>query len=165
MKFMRFQISYAALLLFATLTGSCTKEMAIQDKDGPGKKPFVAPPADSVPYEPAHTISDVANQMPMIASREFMEHGREHYEIHCLPCHGISGHGDGIVVQRGFPKPLPLDSVAENQRSDDKLYQIISNGKGTMSGYSHFITVNDRKSIVAYLRVLQLHQKISGGVK
>jgi cytochrome c len=27
------------------------------------------------------------------------------YEVNCLPCHGAQGKGDGLVVQRGYPKP------------------------------------------------------------
>ena len=179
MTFRRIQFSTAAHLRSATvtltvtvtvtailtLTVSCTKEMATQNKDGPGKKPFVAQPTGSVPYKLNETNVKVDDQALIIASREFMEHGRDRYQIHCLPCHGILGRGDGIIVQRGFPKPPPLVSVAESQRSDDELYGIISNGRGRMAGYQRFINESDRKSIVAYLRVLQMHHSISGGAK
>ncbi|MBV9392518.1 MAG: cytochrome c, partial [Verrucomicrobia bacterium] len=29
--------------------------------------------------------------------------GRERYNIYCSVCHGLSGEGDGMIVQRGFP--------------------------------------------------------------
>jgi mono/diheme cytochrome c family protein len=34
-----------------------------------------------------------------------LDRGRERFEIFCAPCHGLTGAGDGMIVQRGFPRP------------------------------------------------------------
>ena len=34
-----------------------------------------------------------------------MQRGRERYDIFCSPCHGLTGEGDGMVVQRGYRRP------------------------------------------------------------
>ena len=43
--------------------------------------------------------------MQIELTRELLERGQARFEIYCMPCHGATGHGDGMVVQRGFPQP------------------------------------------------------------
>jgi mono/diheme cytochrome c family protein len=42
------------------------------------------------------------------------------------------------------------------QLTDGELFNTVSQGKGVMQGYAAQITVEDRWSVVAYLRALQL---------
>ena len=39
---------------------------------------------------------------------ELLELGRQKFDIYCTACHGWTGHGDGMAVQRGFPSPGSL---------------------------------------------------------
>ena len=39
------------------------------------------------------------------ARRTALERGRERYNIFCSPCHGRTGDGNGMIVQRGFSRP------------------------------------------------------------
>lgn len=102
--------------------------------------------------------------------QKFIERGRNRYDIYCAPCHGISGNGKGAVTNDKFswnavdPVNLQellnwedLENVEEynfDMHKDGYLFHVISNGKGSMKGYSHQISVDDRWKIVAYLRVL-----------
>ena len=42
------------------------------------------------------------------ADRAAVERGAVVFDTYCVPCHGTTGEGDGLVVQRGFPAPPSL---------------------------------------------------------
>jgi hypothetical protein len=42
---------------------------------------------------------------PFEMSQEVLERGRQRYNIFCSVCHGLTGNGDGRIVQRGFTPP------------------------------------------------------------
>ena len=44
----------------------------------------------------------LAEVFPFPVTREVLERGRDRFNIYCTPCHGLSGDGDGMIVQRGF---------------------------------------------------------------
>ncbi len=87
-----------------------------------------------------------------------LERGRERYDIFCVPCHSEAGDGDGMIVRRGFPRPLSLHSDRLRQASDAYLYSVISEGYGAMYPYAEHIAADDRRAIVGYIRALQLSQ-------
>lgn len=107
--------------------------------------------------------------------KALLERGRERFNIFCAVCHGVAGYGDGIVHQRasmagvssGWVPPFNLHikdpnsgrlMVGEEFYPNGKLFNVISVGARTMSGYAKQIEVEDRWAIVAYIRALQLSQ-------
>src|ERR1039457_1243552 len=48
---------------------------------------------------------ELAKGFPFPVTRDVLERGRERFNINCAPCHGMSGDGDGMIVQRGFRRP------------------------------------------------------------
>jgi mono/diheme cytochrome c family protein len=109
------------------------------------------PPAGSVPER------SVDSEQPP-TNLQLLERGRGRYNIYCAPCHGEGGHGDGMVVQRGFPAPPTYHSNALRKAPDSLLYDVITNGYGVMYPYADRLTPGDRWAIVAYIRALQLSQ-------
>ncbi|KMO30122.1 c-type cytochrome [Methylobacterium aquaticum] len=95
---------------------------------------------------------------PASASPELLARGRERYDIFCTPCHGGAGHGDGLIVQRGYPRPPAFVEARLRAAPARYFYEVISNGKGTMLPYAAQVPPADRWAIVAYLRALQLSQ-------
>ncbi len=87
--------------------------------------------------------------------------GREQYDIYCSPCHGFSGKGDGIVVQRGFPAPPSYHSRRLRVAPAQHFFDVISNGYGAMYSYAARVEPRDRWAIVAYIRALQQSQHAS----
>ena len=85
-------------------------------------------------------------------SRQGILHGRERYEIYCAVCHGYAGNGDGIAVNRGFPKPSGFRGGKEGRK---EIYQIIRNGKGIMQSFSNHIPPRDAWDIASYVQVLE----------
>src|SRR6202008_5083929 len=49
--------------------------------------------------------TNLVETFPFPITREVLERGRERFDIYCLPCHGRTGEGNGMIVQRGFPPP------------------------------------------------------------
>ena len=84
-----------------------------------------------------------------------IERGKARYTIYCLPCHGVTGAGDGEVVRRGFPTPPPFASIALRDATDARLRAAIRQGAGVMGPFADRVSEADAGAIVAYLRVLQ----------
>lgn len=89
---------------------------------------------------------------------ELIARGRERYGIYCSPCHGLSGHGDGMIVARGFPAPPSYHSARLRAAAPEHLVDVITNGYGVMYPYAARVAPRDRWAITAYIRALQLSQ-------
>lgn len=85
-----------------------------------------------------------------------MERGRERYQINCAVCHGFTGEGNGMVVQRGFPAPPSLHTERLRNAPPGHFVNVIANGYGAMYSYASRVTPTDRWAITAYIRALQL---------
>lgn len=90
-----------------------------------------------------------------------LERGRERFNIYCSVCHGRTGDGDGMIVQRGFRRPPTYHSERLRQSADGHFFDVITTGFGAMVSYANRIEVEDRWAIVAYIRALQLSQHAS----
>ena len=99
---------------------------------------------------------------------EMLRRGRERYGIHCAPCHGMDGSGDGIVSRRAIsleegtwvpPTDLTDDMVRE--RPIGNIYNTIAAGIRRMPAYGSQIAVADRWATAAYVRALQRSRRAS----
>lgn len=97
------------------------------------------------------------NPYPMTLA--LLQRGRNRYDIYCAACHGLAGAGNGMVVQRGFPKPLPYTRARLLHASDADLERSIREGYGVMYPFADRVNEHDSWAIVAYLRALQLSQR------
>ena len=75
-----------------------------------------------------------------------------------MPCHGVVGAGDGMVVQRGFKVPPSYHIDRLRQAPPGYFFEVITRGFGTMNSYAAQVKAEDRWAIVAYIRALQLSQ-------
>lgn len=118
---------------------------------------------DKALYEGIDEDSAFVEESPVALSRSLLNRGRDRYNIYCAPCHGITGEGNGIIMegQYGFvPAPdFHMDRIRE--MPDGQLYSAIANGIRTMPAYGHQVKVKDRWAIVAYIRALQRSQNVS----
>ncbi len=85
-----------------------------------------------------------------------LKRGHERYNIYCAPCHDRAGTGNGMVVQRGFKKPVSFHDPRLRASPVGYFYVNITKGFGQMPSYAAQIPVRDRWAIVAYIRALQL---------
>lgn len=89
-------------------------------------------------------------------SPELMARGRERFGIFCSPCHGGGGDGNGIIVQRGMPRPTSYHDARLLAADDQYFFDVITRGHGAMYSYASRVQPGDRWAIVAYIRALQL---------
>lgn len=99
-----------------------------------------------------------ATVFPFQVDDAVMRRGRERFNIYCTPCHGLTGDGDGMVVQRGYRRPPSFNVDRLRQAPPGHVYDVITNGFGAMPDYAAQVPVRDRWAIAAYIRALQLSQ-------
>jgi len=126
-----------------------TRAAAVIGAGGEGLLPAVAAALAEPPY---------VDQFPFPLTRQVLERGRARFTSFCAVCHGASGHGDGIVVQRGFTRPPSYHTDRLRSAPVGYFYEVITHGFGSMPDYAEQIPPRDRWAIVAYLRALQLSQ-------
>ncbi len=104
---MRHAAAIAALLLVAC--------------DGWPERPEPRPPA---PAPPGSVASGDGARRAALAppgpeiDAALLARGRDRYAIHCTPCHGPRGTGNGPVVARGFPRPPSIAGAAAGRSMD-----------------------------------------------
>lgn len=87
-----------------------------------------------------------------------LRRGRQRYEAICTPCHGYSGHGDGMIVRRGFPAPPSFHEERLRAAPAAYVVSVITRGYGAMYPYAARVEPRDRWAIAAYIRALQFAQ-------
>jgi mono/diheme cytochrome c family protein len=86
----------------------------------------------------------------------FLERGQDRYAIYCTPCHGGTGIGDGIVVQRGMMKPPSFHEERILSLPVGALYDIVTHGIRNMPPYRQQLSLRDRWAVASYVRALQI---------
>jgi mono/diheme cytochrome c family protein len=145
-----------ALAGLAIALAACDN-MANQPKLNPYELPYgselrwpVAPPPNTVARdEPLNPPSAPPVTMALL------ERGRQRFDINCAPCHSQVGDGNGIIVQRGFPRPPSYYKETLRTASSQHFYDVITRGHGVMFSYADRVDPADRWAIVAYIRALQ----------
>ncbi len=95
---------------------------------------------------------------PFPITEEVLVRGQRRYNAFCAPCHGRSGNGDGMIVERGFSPPPSLHTDRLRDAPVGHYFDVITNGFGRMYAYDYQIPPEDRWAIIAYIRALQLSQ-------
>ena len=91
-------------------------------------------------------------------SLELVRRGRERFNIFCAPCHSPTGDGDGMIVQRGFPRPPSFHTERLRDAPTEHFIDVITDGYGVMYSYADRVPPAERWAIAAYIRALQLSQ-------
>lgn len=154
---MRSRVILAALLL-----ASCNQNLTMSDQRKLDEyerssvfrngKVLQSPPPGSVSRE--QDLGNVLAEKPPM-SLALVQRGRERFNIFCSECHGFGGDGDGMVVQRGFPKPPSFHEARLVNAPDELFVDVITNGYGAMYSYADRVPPADRWAIAAYIRALQ----------
>lgn len=101
----------------------------------------------------------VAAEFPMPVTMETLNRGQERFNVYCAPCHGRTGQGDGMIVQRGFRAPPSYHQERLRNAPVGYYFDVITNGFGAMQDYSAQVPPLDRWAIAAYIRALQLSRQ------
>ena len=108
--------------------------------------------------EPLHVSTNIEGFYPGT-----VEKGRVYFAQLCVSCHGVRGDGLGEWAYRVTPYPADLRKARTQGRSDQMLFDIISDGLiGTpMIGWKEQLTETQRWQLVTYMRTLVKQEKKS----
>jgi hypothetical protein len=115
--------------------------------------------AGSPPWRDAH-LDPTRNTPPFPVTRDDLNRGQERYDIYCTPCHGWTGEGNGMIVQRGYLQPPSFHDPMLKGKTVAHYVQVMTTGYGAMPSYASQINPRDRWLIAVYLRVLQFSRDI-----
>jgi mono/diheme cytochrome c family protein len=134
--------------------------------DGRASRPLVAGTiprgflrADAVFYTGKQGTAFVTD-IPVPITRDLVKRGQGRFNIYCSPCHGVTGDGNGTIVQRGFKQPPSYHSDRLRAQPAGYIYDVITNGFGAMQDYSAQVAPADRWAVVAYVRTLQFSRNV-----
>jgi mono/diheme cytochrome c family protein len=162
-------------LALAAASGACRQDMHDQPKYKPFReselfadrrsaRPLVAGTVargslrEDTAYFTGKAGSDFVTEFPVKVTDELLARGQERFQIFCTPCHGRTGRGDGMIVQRGFKAPSSYHVDRLRAMPVGYFYDVITNGFGAMADYSAQVPPADRWAIAAYIRALQYSQ-------
>jgi mono/diheme cytochrome c family protein len=97
-----------------------------------------------------------STSFPFPITKADLDRGEQRYNIYCSPCHGRTGEGNGMVVQRGFRQAASYHIDRLRNAPVGYLFDVITNGYGAMPDYKAQVPTDDRWRIIAYIRALQL---------
>ena len=122
------------------------------------------PPANTIPRERVLGSTELTQgvdasgktitNFPLTLTADHLALGKKKYDIHCAICHGIAGDGKSLVSNQMALRPPPSfhEKVA---LTNGHIFEVIGNGFGLMGGYAADLTIEERWSVVAYVRALQ----------
>ncbi len=129
-------------------------QIAIKPQEMP-----VPPPEWSVPLTgrefPQPREIEATYVSPVPPDSQSVAHGEALFMIYCTPCHGPTGQGMGMVVQKGFMPPPALTGSVTRARSDGYIYSYLRHGGIIMPTYGFALHPRDAWDVVNYLRRLQ----------
>jgi mono/diheme cytochrome c family protein len=95
---------------------------------------------------------------PLARTREVLEVGKQKFTERCAVCHGALATGTGSLTAAYGGKPANLQAQQFLDYPDGKIYWVIVNGKNAMPSQASDLSVDQRWSIVLYIRALQRAQ-------
>ncbi len=102
--------------------------------------------------------------IPIPLDRTLVEHGKDRFDIYCAACHGIDGTGVSMVAAA---MPLRHPPSLHERRivalPPGRIFRIVTDGFGLMPSYARQLSVEERWAVVAYVRALQLSQRVPLG--
>jgi mono/diheme cytochrome c family protein len=102
-------------------------------------------------------------EIPIPVTRDLLLAGRKRFEIYCAACHGLSGDGVSIVAENmDLRRPPAIAGPAARSLPPGRIYQVVDEGYGLMRSYAEdLVSPEERWSVVAYLRALQLSRGVN----
>lgn len=154
-----------AVALAAALLGGCEKldrDMYDNPAFRPQEEPVRLPPEGSIPTKGAERVplpgtpAATALGNPERITDSTRAKGKELYGIHCSPCHGLSGKGDGRVAGKLVPTPADISTGTGKGRAPaGELFAVLTHGKNGMPAFRYDLTARERWLVVAYLETLK----------
>ncbi|TDJ35847.1 MAG: cytochrome c [Gammaproteobacteria bacterium] len=105
------------------------------------------------------TAAGAMLENPVPVTGETLLAGQRLYEINCVPCHGETGLGDGLVGQKFLPPPVDLTVAYVQSQPDGQIFYTLTYGSVVMPYYRDALTIEQRWYVINYLKeVLGRHE-------
>jgi mono/diheme cytochrome c family protein len=143
-----------------------TNQLAIKPQARP-----MAFPKRSVPVADTPTLRvadrDEAAKLanPVAPTAQSIEHGHQLFAIYCVPCHGVSGAGNGLVGEKLLLRPFDLTSDAMKSVSDGLVFGYMTFGGAVMPVYANDLSPTERWHVVNYVRHVLAPQSVGAQAK
>ena len=98
----------------------------------------------------------IATVFPFAITRADLDRGEERFNVFCSPCHGKTGEGNGMIVQRGYRQAANFHIDRLRLMPVGYFIDVMVNGFGVMPDYKMQLDAADRWRVAAYVRALQL---------
>jgi len=99
------------------------------------------------------------DEFPFQVTKAVLDRGHDRFNIYCSPCHGRTGLGNGMIVQRGLKPPPSFHEERVRKLAVGYYFDVMTNGFGVMLDYRAQVAPEDRWAIAAYIRALQYSQR------
>lgn len=116
--------------------------------------PRLLPPEGAVPVQGLSVIPEEFPTNPVPADDVSLQRGKILYTIHCQPCHGEKGHGDGPLADFFDRTPENLTSPQITAEFDGSVYLTIVLSFGQMPSLAENLTPRERWDVINYVRTL-----------
>jgi mono/diheme cytochrome c family protein len=168
--------TFAALIVLAASVAGCRQDMhdaprynALRPStffaDGSSARPLLTNTvARGQLREDRHLYEGIvdgkpAETFPFPVTAQVLQRGQERYQVFCTPCHGRTGEGNGMIVERGFRKPPSYHEDRLRNAPVGYFFDVMTHGFGAMQDYASQLPVADRWAVAAYIRTLQYSQR------
>lgn len=168
----------ATLAVVLVTTAGCRQGLYDQAKYEPFEASALYADGTSARPLPAHTVArdhlrqnvgyftgkdetgEFVTAFPMEVTLEVLERGQERFNIFCSPCHGLTGAGNGMIVQRGYKRPATYLEDWVLFMPVGFFVNAMTEGYGVMPSYASQVPPDDRWAIAAYIKVLQAARNV-----
>ena len=169
-------IALLALMPSLAMAWPWSKDMAnqisIKPQEGPdATRPF---PQRSVPMEGTKTTPNVHDHdaamklpNPNAPTPASIARGKSMFKIYCVPCHGDSGTGDGLVGAKLIVRPFDLTAErVQKELPEGYVFAHVTFGGPLMPSYGNDMSPTERWDLVNYVRHgLKAEQSAAVGAK
>jgi mono/diheme cytochrome c family protein len=146
----------ASLLVFyEVIELPIPSQMVNQESIGYEQGPRLAAPVQAVPVQGPVLIAGQPASEPVPATANSLQRGEVLFGINCAVCHGKGGTGDGPLSHFFSPGPADLTSDDVQSLSEEVVFLVITNGRGTMPGLEENLSVVDTWDIVKHVGTLR----------
>jgi putative copper resistance protein D len=92
---------------------------------------------------------------PVPATQESVRRGRELFAVHCAPCHGATGRGDGPAAAGLLQRPADLAASHTADHTPGDIYWWLTHGLGlAMPAFEDRLSTAERWQLVHFVRTL-----------
>ena len=89
----------------------------------------------------------------LVVNEANLANGKKMYDIYCMVCHGNTGAGDGVMVER--EKFLGVPNYKDRDITEGSIYHVIMYGRNMMGSHASQLTVQERWQVTMYVQQLR----------